>query len=190
MSRGEGRLQRAVLGQLVVSESFLLLELMRRDLGHDPDHGERVPWYDAVKRLERDGKCTVVLESHLDSRGRQQKQKVVYRLGNAPDLSRDAALEVKESEPLRIRNVGPQAVAGVYEAGNSAEEWAAASAIAAAILDPTGWAAPSHGRLPKAVPEADYYAEVPGDIYDLIADWDAREDEANEYSRSNHTQGE
>jgi hypothetical protein len=183
MSRGEGRLQRSIRGQLAVSDSFLLLELIRRELGHEPDHRERVPWYDAAKRLERAGKCRTVLESHLDRRGREQKQMVVCRLDYAADLSPDSASEVEESEPEAGRKVAPQDLGRDYIDG-SAEEWAAASALAYAFADPGNWAA-SHGRLPRAVPDADYHQEMSDDMYELIADWDARDDEADEFGPSN-----
>jgi hypothetical protein len=177
MSRGPGRLQQAILEQLARSESFSLLELIRRGLGHEPDHTERVNWYAAAKGLETNKQCRIVMESQLDRRGRQQKQAVVYRPHIAPEPKPDAAYLLEAAQPERIRiiyleEVGSRSrhTAPDDDTSESAHAWLVGHMR---FADPVNWAQKG-SRLPAHVPDADYY-EYYSDSLDLVHDDDREE---------------
>jgi len=110
VSLGPGKWQRAILAQLVKSESFLLVEFMRystpgwKQLDRKGRHSRRVAIYHAAKDLEKKERCRIVLKRSNDRRGRLQDHVFIYRPGSAPAVKIAAALVTRDSaKPAKFR---------------------------------------------------------------------------------------
>jgi hypothetical protein len=101
MKRGPGRWQRMILERLATSNGFLLVDLMRAELGFKLTPLMRKAAHAAAKDLEQKRLCRVVLESFEDRRGRQQRQAVIYRPGSGPVAFMDTAVVV-EGAPKKV----------------------------------------------------------------------------------------